>query len=126
MKRMLIDIGGLRADLDAAYLDILAVYADDSSWTRAFHKARAWLRGIALIPYDQERNTILLPSNTHRERVYVVGEHCECEAFTHGRACWHRAVWILIERALQRYANRRLAEAIDGIREWYDDPPDRS
>ncbi len=93
--------------------------ADSPSWLRAIEKAAEQI----------ETNPFIFPAEDHliigstSGNTYSANGVCQCEAFAHGRPCWHRAAARLVKRyeeAEQRQAKRAAYEqALAEIDELY-------
>ncbi len=68
--------------------------ANSPSWLRAIDRAAEQLRSN---PYIADQGDGLLILSTSGEFYHANGV-CQCKAFHHGMACWHRAAAQLIKR----------------------------
>lgn len=68
--------------------------ANSPSWLRAIAKADAQVQSNPCI--TELANGVLITSPSGR--TYLANGVCQCEAYKHGMACWHRAAAQLIAR----------------------------
>ncbi len=102
------------ANLTLGLADRMAEKTLDTPWETAAYKAvkkiEEWVEkgwGVNIAP-----DGMYIPSESKKNIVYFVptGEGtCECEAFAHGRRCWHRAAARMIRRLAAANAIQVLA-----------------
>src|SRR5262245_2098669 len=96
--------------------------ADSPTWLRAIAKADAQVQSNPCITELASGVLITSPS----VRTYLANGVCQCEAYKHGMACWHRAAAQLIARynesltapAQAKPADERAALIADIKRIW--------
>jgi hypothetical protein len=66
----------------------------DSRWVNAITRAAEEIRTN---PYLHESDDALLVLSSTSLNIYTANGTCQCEAFSHGRACWHRAAHRLFQ-----------------------------
>lgn len=77
--------------------------AGQPRWTKAIERAAAELLDNPYIERDGDH--LLLVSSTSG-KVYSANGICQCQAFQHGKPCWHRAAGRLIQRYDEAMARR--------------------
>jgi hypothetical protein len=115
----------------AALLDALvdavetarAPLGDGSRWLTAVNVAADWLLQQDAVTFDAETHELTV--NSPSGKTYRANGICQCGAFTHSNACWHRAAARLVRRALETrlheveaLADELYAVATSGT--WYD------
>ncbi len=96
-------------------IDRMAEKALDTPWETAAYKAvkkvEEWVeKGWGVLVAS---DGIYIPSDSKKNTQYFVltGEAtCECEAFAHGRRCWHRAAARMIRRLAAANAIQLVAD----------------
>src|SRR5215813_6748114 len=81
--------------------------ADSPTWLRAIAKADDQVQSNPCITELANGVMITSPSG----RTYLANGVCQCEAYKHGMACWHRAAAQLIARYNQALAAQSTAPA---------------
>lgn len=90
----------LCAAVDAAREKMSASQAA-GCWFIALDKAWDYLLTTDTIAFDIGAHAIRVPSVSKPGVYYHANGDCQCEAFTHGGACWHRSAARLVRRALE-------------------------
>ena len=68
--------------------------ADHPRWIKAIERALAEIDTNPYLEWQDGHLLIASPSG----QVYAANGVCQCEAFAHGQACWHRAAARLVRR----------------------------
>lgn len=68
--------------------------ANDQRWINAIERAAVELAENPYVERDGDHLLIASPSGS----VYAANGVCQCEAYKHGKPCWHRAAGRLVQR----------------------------
>lgn len=80
-------------------------------WITALEVGYNWLLQQDVITFDLDHNELTVPSATRPGITYRANGACQCEAFAHYDACWHRSAARLVRRAREHRAQQAVAAA---------------